>query len=806
MKSLLTAFSLPIFFFFFSRPLPVNDVPDKLLIALQQWYDDNPQEKVFVQTDRDKYIAGESIWIKAWCTLNGRPTFLSRIIYVDLVDQTGNVIEKKMFSLDNISSTSSVIDLPKDLKSGNYSLNAYTLWMLNYPSYLFKKNLFIYNTDYKKDKKSLAQTFSLQFFPEGGDMVENVKGRIAFKGVNENGFAQEFKGIILNAAGTKITDINTEHDGMGVFEITPATNTTYKAEIFIKGKKYEYDLPMAKKEGIGLQIENANANRLFVLVTPGEVNKAKYNKLFLIAHINGVPVYNATFNISEGETGASISKKTLPAGVLHLTLFDSTGFPLAERLAFISNQNIISPSIQNTKSSFSKRGKSTFSFSLDSIKNADLSIAITDGLVDKENYSDNIASSLLLTSDIKGYVNNPTYYFANKDVNTLRHLDLLLMTQGWRRFNWRQIKGEEKITLKYPVESALNIKGKVTKSGRKEAVTNGTVSLIIKAEDSTTILSTANLTDKGEFIVDSINFLRRATISLQGNNKKNELPVDVTIYPSYIDSLKKSPLIASVNLDTTSTSDYTDYVNNALQNLMATGKEVLENVTVKTKKISRIDSIQREYVSPIYEQSDNTIEVPEKTGYSNIWQFLNSQIPGFSVNPNEPVTSVTFNRNVGINALSEDGSSERTIQFILNEIPVSTDIIDGLNFQDVALVKVYKGALAFPFGADGGAIAIYTKKGVGAGKPYEKRFDKMKKMGFEVSREFYSPNYTLNPELNKDVVDSRITLYWNPKIKPSKDGTYTVDFHNNDITKKYKVVIQGIDKTGKLIYKEQIIQ
>jgi hypothetical protein len=336
---------------------------------------------------------------------------------------------------------------------------------------------------------------------------------------------------------------------------------------------------------------------------------------------------------------------------------------------------------------------------------------------------------------------------------------------------------------------------------------------VLKADDSTSILSNAFLTDKGEFIIDSLNFRSKANISYEGtNNNKEKLPVDVTIYPAHIDSLKLSAYKPLVNLDTSVITElntpYFDYFKSGISRSDTSGPGFLQGVTVTTKRLSRTDSLQKEYVSDFFANSDQTIEVPEKRNFVNIWQFLNQNIPGFNVNPFAPggVSNVRFQRYDGA-TLSDEDSQERFIKFLLNEIPVSTDVIDNLSPTDVALIKVYKGALGFPFGADAGAISIYTKKGANVGQAvFEKTFSKYTKIGFTVSREFYSPNYTKNPELDKNASDNRLTLYWNPNVEKNKQGMYSIDFHNSDHAKEFKIIIQGIDKNGKLIYTERIIK
>ena len=135
----------------------VQTPAEKIVDGLKKWTTENPQEKIFVQTDREKYLVGEAIWLKLWCTIDAKPSYLSRIAYVVLNDDHGNVVEKKMYTLNDLASANGVIDLDKSIKSGNYTICAYTLWMLNYPEYVFKKAIYIYNTDYKSKTVSGSQ-------------------------------------------------------------------------------------------------------------------------------------------------------------------------------------------------------------------------------------------------------------------------------------------------------------------------------------------------------------------------------------------------------------------------------------------------------------------------------------------------------------------------------------------------------------------------------------------------------------------------------------------------------------------------
>jgi hypothetical protein len=191
--------------------------PDSALAMFKDLY---PQEKVFVQTDKEFYITGETIWMKAWCVLEEAPSFLSKIIYIDLVNNNGQVVLKKMYLLYSLSSTGADFELPESLTTGTYCINAYTLWMLNFPDYIFRKNVFIYGGDYRKSesKKNSGPVLNIRFFPEGGDIIAGVNNRIAFKATEANGFPYMVKGQITDKNGKKVSDIISEHDGMGSVE------------------------------------------------------------------------------------------------------------------------------------------------------------------------------------------------------------------------------------------------------------------------------------------------------------------------------------------------------------------------------------------------------------------------------------------------------------------------------------------------------------------------------------------------------------------------------------------------------------
>jgi|694.fasta_scaffold01032_7 hypothetical protein len=801
--------------YIFCNPLNAQSI-NKAIDGLENWYQNFPQEKTFLQIDKNQLVAGDQIWFKAWCTFNSKPSFLSKIMYVDLINEAGTVVQKKMFSMDSSASISGVLDIDTKVKTGNYRINAYTLWMLNSPDFIAKQSLFIYGSDYINKPVTPSKILNLkaQFFPEGGNMIAGINNRIAFKITDDNANPISTSGVIVDKDNQQVASFSTEHDGMGLFELEPKNGGSYFA--IIKkgvGSSQTFKLPIVKNEGINMMVYNSS-NRISVIINRGDFNKDKYNKSILIAHMNGKLIFAGEFDFNEGKTATSISKKGLQPGIVHITVFDSAANPLVERIAFIENYSVQVPAINNDIKNLNKRGKNAISFQLANTVNEDLSVLVkTIHKTDSIQNTASILSSLLLSADLKGFIPNSHYYFSNKSEPVLKHLDLLMMTHGWRRFTWNNLVNKIDPVLKYPIESNISIKGKVTKSNRSDLIKDGKVSFILKGEDSTKIVADAFLTDKGEFILDSLKYKKKATIYFEAqNNKREKIPVDVTIYPAYIDTVKKSSFIAEINLDTSMISyrnnSFSQYIYNRLGTIdtLLFGNTTLAGVTVTTKKLSFIDSLQKEYVSPVFAVSDNTIDFENATGMINIWQYLRGQIPGFSVEPfNGGGATARFTRYDGIRGLSDDEGLD-AIKFMLNEIEVSPEQLDFISPNDVALVKVYKGNTAFAWGANMGMIAVYTKKGTIVKKsPYEKTFAKLEKIGFENDREFFNIDYIKMPDLNKNIIDNRQTLYWNPKIKKDKSGKYSFSYYNNDLTESNLILIQGIDNKGQIIYSQKII-
>jgi hypothetical protein len=786
-------------------------VKDKIIEGLENWRNNYPQEKVFLQIDRNRYAAGELLWFKATCTYDSKPSFLSKIIYVTITNKQGVVLNKSMYKLDANATANGTIDISSKWASDSYNVNAYTLWMQNFPTHIASQNIYVYNSDYIKTKQiqnNEPEKIYLDFFPEGGNLIEGINQRCAFKATNHLGYPISLNTVVQDESGNTITPLQTNHDGMGFFEIEPKAGKTYQVKLTNKKEQpFSFILPKVK-QGFSLSVTNNNPNKLFISVNKSE--QEKQQTVIVTAHSNGKLFFIDEFNFNEDKTATALSKKNLPPGILQITLFDTLGNPLAERITFIENYTINKPFISSKTKNFQPKALNEFSITIDSTQNANVSVLVS-AYNAKANLElqNNIASHFLLASDIKGYVHNAGYYFIDKSPQRLQHLDLVMLTNGWRRFTWKQILDKDSLPIKFPIESNLSFKGKVFKSDRNVPITNGAVAMMLRGEDSSKILYDAIITDKGEFIADSVELKKKGILYYMGTNAlKQRFPVDVKFYENYIDTLSKELAKPILSNDTTDlayqNSEYDSYFYKKIAQLQGEDIQQLGEVRVYTKKLSRIDSLNEAYTSALFNMSDQTLDVSKATGgYINIWQYLRQYVVGLNVDPfaQGGDIAVSFNRNNSLDIISEDANDN--VRFFLNEVEVSVNIIDNVNVDEVALAKIYKGGSAMALGASRGAIAIYTKKGSNYKPIYQKEFSQKEVQGFSWAREFYSPVYKSPESFNQ--IDKRLTLFWQPNIS-LKNNSQQFGFYNNDVSNGYHITVQGIDKNGLLIFNTLPVQ
>lgn len=785
---------------------------------MEKWVKVSPIEKIYLCFDRENYVAGETAFFQAYLSSDWQPDTSSTSIYVELLTDKNEVEEKRVFPV-LIGTATGQLELPESLKTGYYIIRAFTATMMNHsPDFVYTKKLFVYGkTETKRTVVQPSPFTRLDFFPEGGNLLNNFNSTIAFKATDENGLPVSVSGKIRNSKGIEISSFSTYHDGMGMFDLKPEPGEKYFAHL--SGSDTQYVLPPANEKGVTLSMLQQPDGYFF------EVQQQTDDPAFVVAYMVGQMQHHVVFKkyfvASKSVLEGSINTKNLNSGILQVTFFNSSGMPLAERLCFVNNGEYLLPAtLQTDTLDFSVKAKNRFSLLLNDTVQGNITISVTDAdYLHSTQRDENIYTSLLLTSDIKGYVHNPSWYFMAVKDSAEAGLDLLMMTNGWRRFRWTELTSQSKKSISD--KSYITLSGRIFLKGTKKPFADKQVLLMITGlagskERAATLLSTDN---EGRFMEDSLLFFDRCRLLFIDIRGKKSQYIDVLLDG---DSLNRTFLLPPVDIipgvvlkDISNEKKW----QMDIDAIMKANGILLEGVTVKARKKTAVEQLDDNYTSGMFsgtafaQRIIDLVNTDEAMVQENIFEYLKSRVPGIQVvdpvyTSGQPALDPRFDTDKyrvfyrQMPSVSSMGSQPMTLY--LDEIETDANIIATLMASEIALIKVYSSFAAASGGGAGGALAIYTKKG-------EDRRD-VKSMsnlqnynGYSVIKEFYAPDYKeIQPA---DKPDNRITIDWRPSIfVNSINPRIPFSFYNNDRTKSFKVVVEGMTTSGKLIWLEKIIK
>lgn len=638
--------------------------------------------------------------------------------------------------------------------------------------------------------KTTSKDVDVQFFPEGGKLVEGLPNKVAIKSVNSNGLGELTTCIIINNEGTEISKLETNKLGMGSFFLNPAAGQTYKANLtFSDGTKKTVNLPIAEKSGRVLSVSNLDSTKMSIKVyfTEDLLNKEDN---YLIAQHNGIVYFSTKVASSKQVVSLTVPKDSLPSGILQISLLSSTFMPLNERIAFVNNlYDKIDVQPENLKASYGKREKVDLSLATSNNGKpvqGSFSVAVTNTTAvkpDPENET-NILTKLLLTSDLAGYVEKPNYYFLNNDRNTRFDLDNLLLTQGWRKIDWQQINSGVETPPKFLVEKKMQISGTVTRSGKP--VVKGKVSLVSFTGG---FFMTDTLTDdKGRFNFD-IEFLDSTKFVVQARTDKDRKFVDIVMdkVPGMLTSKNPNTGDIEVNVNQALAS----YLQESSRYFDDQTKRGLLNRTILLDAVNIVEKRKPTHNSSNLGGAGNADAVftakDLETAFS-LSQYLQGRIAGVQIRNGQ-----AFARG-----------SQSPMVIMLDGMNMGEEFnLDDLVVQDIETVEILKsiGTTAI-YGMQGGAgvIVINTKRGDGVRSvnTYTPGLINFNPKGLSVVREFYSPKYDVKPDSRPDL---RTTVFWEPQMVNDANGKAKISYFNTDVPGVYRIVVEGIDVNGNLARK-----
>ncbi|MBD2724500.1 TonB-dependent receptor plug domain-containing protein [Hymenobacter armeniacus] len=800
------------------RPRPTDETPlQRIARQVSDYYAAARGEKAYLHLDRPVYATGETIWFSAYVVdaSQHRLDSLSQVLHVDLVSAQHQVVARRTLQLRGGRAYGD-LDIADSLAAGTYVLRAYTNWMRNAgDQFVYSRRLNVWPASPlsppdvpqaaaatgSKGKAAAASANrpDVQFFPEGGYLVEGLPAVVACKATDATGRGLDVRGQILDAQNKVVlAAFSSRHGGMGRFAFVPGTGQRYHARVTLPdGSTADYPLPAVQPSGYTLHVVENATEFLVEARYRGAAGAPAPGPIQLMTQVRGVVAYPGPRPVSpEAPATWRMPKKNYPTGIVHFTLFDAQGAPQCERLAFVQNG---APGLKITltpdQPSYGPHAPVQLNVRVTDAAGqpvaTNFSVAVSDAALSAlDPNAETIASNLLLTSDLTGYVENPGYYFRNQSAATAQALDDLLLTQGWRRFVWKEVLAGQKPPLTFSPETALSLTGQVVSQNGNRPIPNSQLTFLQTRPERNIITATTDA--QGRFSFIGIPVRDTAVITLQarraqggtnvlikpdtgpptGNQPLPQLP-QLSAAPAAVATfVRRSRQAQAAELDL--------HPEKAIRNIN------LGNVSVTAKRAA----VPRDDPRRMYGATGGTVidfaNDPTANSSLNILQFLQGRVAGLTISGSPPNMSAQI-RGGG------------TPLFILDGIKVDIDAITNLNTSDVEAVEVFKGAEAAIFGSSGGAIAVYTKRA----NPNYKGPDNnpapgiatVKLPGFYAAREFYQPRY--NALLTNPPADPRTsTLYWNPTVRTNANGQAELHFFTADGGGTFQAVAEGVSLEG----------
>ncbi len=769
-----------------------------------------PQEKVYLHFDNTGYFSGENIWFKAYVVVSEQntPTMLSKVLYVELLTPDGYIKETKKLKIEN-GQCHGDFQLDPTWFGGFYEIRAYTRIMLNFgQENIFSRVFPLFNRsgmegEYKKimrerprskdvpSQREKAEHFkkvNMLFFPEGGNIITGLDTHVAFKIMDENGESISADGVILNDKKEEIGAFRSFHKGMGSFHYTP-NGKKHSVKIKYNGKESVFDLPAEKPSGYVMKVDNMRREQILLQIekTPDKPSET----LGVSLSCQGKVYLFDTLSVADSNIRSMIiPKEGFPTGVSQVTLFTSSGEILCERLIFTGdNINSFQPieiETETDKKSYQPYEKIALDFQVKDVLGSpvatNFSLAVRDRNTETGVWQDNIQTNLLLSSELKGFIENPEYYFESDDNVHRLSLDLLMMTQGWRKYSWTQMAGVEPFKLLYHMEEGLLIDGEILSAFAKKKKENLEVNMWMYSDDGFSQQGKCMTDEEGAFNFMPQDFYGTSELFLsvkeKGKRKNNRIILNRAFSPSakgytffdtsIINRVAKSP-------ETPSQADITEELVKDTVSLknMAKGSNLLPEVTVKERKPFKPEDLALEQASIVYDVAQEIDKIEDsKDDYSQpLKQFLLKINPYFSerLTPDNKLILMYKGKPVGFG--DAFGCLDRE--------PLASEI------ESIIIVETTtdKGDLPSVY------ITYKDKR-----KKDPKGMRSTKLQGYYNAQEFLYPDYRNGPLPNQS--DYRRTLYWNPNVKTNQNGEATVNFYNNSTCKTINISAEGLTAKG----------
>jgi hypothetical protein len=648
--------------------------------------------------------------------------------------------------------------------------------------------------------KSISKPNDIQFFPEGGQLIIGLRTKVAFKAIKPDGTGIDVTGTITDNTNNVVAQFSSSHLGMGFFMFAPEDGKTYTANVtFADGSKATPELPKMITDDISLSIENNDPDVLGIKLQadPAFIKDYGGKTFFILAKSSGVICYAAKAVLQNQFYGASVPKSKFPTGIVQVTLFTFDGEPISERIAFIQHNDQLNLAVSSDHPTYDTRQMAKLNIAAKNDGQPDegnFSVSVIDEtkVPFDENAETTILTNLLLTSDIKGYIEKPNYYFNHPDAKAQADLDVLLMTQGYRRFSYDDILNNKFPAINFGAEKGIDITGSLRASSGIP-VNRGNVHLTIPDKSFS---ANATTDVEGRFKFQDLIFSdsTKVTLSARGNDRAADLVLTVDNEPAQNAPINYNAPDGMLNID----SALSPYLKNSKMQFI--DSHILKEVVIKDTKIVKLAS-HKDYgsLTSLSDQPDRLITSQQLEGCANALECIKALAGG-----------MTFQDN-NFYVMRDYTAGNRTPAAIfLRGAPVDVNTLNTINPSEIETVEVFfkdeLGLINSAYGTNGAIVVNLKKMPEGTKISYQdlkslipqKNEITFNPQGYAAIRTFYLPRYTGPRQTQSNKLDIRTTIYWNPNVNTDKTGSASVEYFNPDSPGTYRVTIEGIDKDGNL--------
>jgi len=742
-----------------------------------------PREALYLHLNKTTYFAGEEIWFKGY-TYDQKNQLSSKAttnINIGIYDDAGNQLKKALFQAENgVTQGNFLVD--STFVAGTYYIKATTNWMKNFKendAYVQKIEIFTEQVA-KENIVFTDEQFDFQFLPEGGHIVANTLSNIGFKVINNQGKGVAVSGIVYDENKKQVASFEGNPLGMGKFLFQPKSNHQYTAEIKLEnGTILTETLPKAKETGISMIVNNPFPDKIIINFSTNEetlaYNPSKEYKVLI--HQNGnLKTLGLKFEDST-EKVISVPKSDLFKGVNTITVFDNDENPVLERL-FFNDYFVKKASINVSKLNTIKDSILLSINELALQENATISVSVLPEMTKSYNPTHNILSNFYLKPHIKGFVENPQYYFHDMDRKKKYELDILLLTQGWSRYDWKTIF-EEKPNALHRFENGITIRGKVNRP------TSGIERLFIHSTKNQSA-QFIELDKDQNFTITNFFLEEGEEIRFSYTDKKGVFKKP-SMYLRFIITNKEDH-ISEVILNDTKTANTTTANFSLPKGFIGKNTEVLDEVVIEADK-------KQKYRDPILANGVVTdITMEHYNRFYNITDFI-AFTGNYQVSDRIGNVSIRTRRSP---------SASPTI-FFNDVLLYNFSILSNFSTANVERIIIDRNGFGYGLNAGfGGVIKIYTRT---TSLFEEEEGSKMylaseAPLAFSTSKKFYTPKYA---SFQNDIFQEYGAISWIPELKLEKAQATSFKVFDTE-TDRITLFIEGISENGDLISEQKTIQ